>query len=310
MKAIVAAPGSTSKAEIREVRDPIPRSDEALVEVKAFSLNRGECRSLGTAEDGFRPGWDLAGVVRRAASDGSGPKESARVVGLVRSGAWGELAAAPTHLLAEIPAEVSFSVASTLPVAGLTAHRALSVGGYIVGQRVLVTGATGGVGHLAVQLAHHAAAHVSAVARKPEDAKALRALGADEVVIGAESRPGKYDLILESVGGPSLGASLGALATGGTVVLYGNSVGQPATFDVAKFYRTGATRLYGLFVFDELERLRSGARDLALLASLVSQGKLRPQIEFESGWNDFEKAISALMDRRIHGKAVLRIGAS
>ena len=89
MKALVAAPGAPGGIELRDVAEPEPISDQALVDVRAASLNRGECSALKAAEDGWRPGWDVAGLVTRAAEDGSGPREGARVAGWVNGGASG-----------------------------------------------------------------------------------------------------------------------------------------------------------------------------------------------------------------------------
>src|SRR6059058_2848222 len=165
-------------AELAEAPDPTPLPNQALVDVRAFSLNRGECRRLESQAPGTLIGWDLAGVVRQAAADGSGPADGARVVGVVRAGAWAQRAAVETEALAELPDAVSFEQAATLPVAGLTALRSLEVAGFVLGKRVLVTGASGGVGRFAIQLAHLAGAHVTAVARRTEG---LQELGADEV---------------------------------------------------------------------------------------------------------------------------------
>ena len=96
----------------------------------------------------------MAGVVEQAAADGRGPPSGTRVTGLVRSGAWAQLAAVPADRMAPIPPQVSDAQAAALPTAGLTALRVLEVGGLVLGKRVLVTGATGGVGRMAVKLAH------------------------------------------------------------------------------------------------------------------------------------------------------------
>src|SRR3954452_14313171 len=85
--------------ELGEAPEPKPHSNEALVEVRAFSLNRGEVRRLPRMDDGTVVGWDVAGIVKEPAADGTGPEAGARVVGLVNPGAWAELAAVRTGWL-------------------------------------------------------------------------------------------------------------------------------------------------------------------------------------------------------------------
>src|SRR5262249_5188346 len=162
---------------IRPVGDPAPERGEAVVRVKAISLNRGEVRRSTMADAGWRPGWDLAGVVDVAAANGAGPRVGARGVGVVLEGAGAGRVAVPTNALAELPDKVTFSQAATFPVAGLTALHALNKGGSLLGRRVLITGATGGVGDFAVQLARLAGAHVTGSARRHDQVAAVRALG-------------------------------------------------------------------------------------------------------------------------------------
>src|SRR5208282_3615434 len=181
MLALTAAPGSPGNVQLREVPDARAREHEALVEVKAISLNRGETRRLADMADGDLTGWDLAGVVRESAADGSGPPPGARVVGLTVR-AWAQLAAVDTDALSELPDGISDEQASTLPVAGLTALKALDIIGPVLSRRVLVTGASGGVGRFAVQLARLAGAHVTAVSASAERAQGLRELGAHEIL--------------------------------------------------------------------------------------------------------------------------------
>ena len=121
MKAIVTDPQSEGHLILSEVDQPAPTASQALVRVAAISLNRGEVRSALAAKERYVPGWDLAGTVEQPAADGSGPPAGARVVGFLRSGAWAEMAVVPADFLAELPPQVTFSQAATLPVAGLTA---------------------------------------------------------------------------------------------------------------------------------------------------------------------------------------------
>src|SRR5437763_2423121 len=199
MKALVANPGSEAHIDLVDVDDPEPRPGQVVVDVKAVSLNRGEVRALQEAEAGWRPGWDVAGVVVAPAHDGSGPKVGTRVVGLVGSGAWAERVPVSTHMLADLPAEVSFEAAATLPVAGLTARKAVEMC-VVDGKRVAITGAAGGVGRFAVQLAAQNGAHVTAIVGRAERADGLADLGAAEVVVGTVPLAGdEFALVLESV---------------------------------------------------------------------------------------------------------------
>ncbi len=309
MQALVVSPGGAGVVELGEVEEPEPGADEAVVEVRAVSLNRGEVRGLGDNPEGYVAGWDLAGVVAEAAADGSGPAEGTRVVGLVQSGSWAQRVAVSTEYLAELPEEVSFAEAAALPVAGLTAYRALALGGWLVGQRVLITGASGGVGRLAIQLARHGGAVVTALAGSERRAEGLQELGADEVTFDLEPEGPGFDHIVESVGGGTLTAALRRVAAGGMVVSLGNSASEDSTLSARWLYRGApGARVYGLFIFAELARTRSAGRDLRTLAELVAAGHLNPQIALEAGWDEADSAISALVDRNVAGKAVLHVG--
>src|SRR5438445_6268662 len=194
MLALVNTPSGPAPVEIREVPEPTPAANEALVEVRAFSLNRGELRLMQTRPEGWRPGQDIGGVVLQQAADGSGPAAGARVVALTDNAGWAQRAAVPAHRMAALPDNVRFEEAAALPVAGLTALRALRHGAPLLGKRVLVTGAGGGVGHLATQLAARSGARVTAVVGSPERGRHLR--GTDEIIEGIENAQGLFGLIL------------------------------------------------------------------------------------------------------------------
>jgi len=306
-RAVVVDPEAPGRLVIRPVDDPVADTGEAIVRVKTLSLNRGEVRRSGLAAAGWRPGWDLAGTVERAAADATGPRAGARVVGLLPEGAWAERVAVPTHALAELPDKVTFAQAATFPVAGLTALYALAKRGPLLARRVLVTGATGGVGDFALQLARLGGAHVTASVRRAEQTALVRQAGAHEVVVGdAIPATPKYDLVVESVGGRTLGTALAALERGGVCVTLGVSGSSEVTFDARTFFVGGRATLYGFYLFVELGNEPAGT-GLRRLAELVAAGQIAPRISLERPWADIGQIAQELMARRFPGKAVLTL---
>jgi len=312
IRAIVVDPAADGKLAIRPVSLRDPDRDEVGVRVTAISLNRGETRrALQVADPGWRPGWDFAGVVETAAVDGSGPAPGARVVGLLPSGAWGERVNCRSHAIAALPDAVTDAQASTLPVAGLTALHALRQGGLLLGRKVLVDGASGGVGHLACQLAAAAGALVWGHVRRPEMRAAIAAYCGERVVLGSNLAVAKphapFHLILDSVGGSALSAALGMLSPNGVCVTLGVSEGPTVTFESRDFFSTGGVRLYGLTLFHELMSVERAGIGLALLAGLIEAGKLKPQIAVEAKWDEIGMIARRLIDREFAGKAVLHV---
>jgi NADPH:quinone reductase len=308
MLGLVTTPDGKQPVELRELPEPQPQRHEALVAVHAFSLNRGELRSIRNNGEGWVPGQDIAGVVLQPAADGSGPPAGARVVALTDELGWAQRVAVPRHRMAALPDNVSFSQAATLPVAGLTALRTLRHGAPLLGKRVLITGAAGGVGTIAVQLAARSGARVTALVGRPERAAGIKELGASEVVEGIENAQGRFGLILESGGGASLARAVQLVEAKGTVVVYGNSSGEPTTLSFADFRGAQNSRVQSFYYFTSEAEDRF-APDLALLVSLIADGSLTPQIGVERSWREFAAAAEQLRDRRVSGKAVLSVDA-
>lgn len=305
MRALVADHSAPGRIALHDVPEPSAARGEVLVEVRAFSLNRGEMRMLRTADDGARPGWDFAGVLQSGVENG--PKAGARVVGIVQGGAWAERVAVSRDWLAELPEGVSFAEAAAIPVAGLTALRALRMGPAILGRRVLVTGASGGVGRFAIQLAHLGGAEVTAlVSRDSARTEGLRELGADEVVTGIEQLRGRFDLIMESVGGDTLGRLATMIHPQGTLVMFGNSSDEPTTFNVRDIYNDALVRLQGFELFFGGDPF---GRDLGYLARLVAGRRLDPQLAGQLPWEKMPEALERLHNRGVAGKLALTLGS-
>ena len=302
MQAVISNPNGAIRTELRDVPVPEPAPDEALIAVHAFALNRGELRLLAMRDD-WIPGQDIAGVVERAAADGSGPAAGTRVAALADFHGWAEYAAVPARRIAPLPDRVGFAAAASLPMAGTTALNALRRGGSLLGKRVLVTGASGGVGSLAVQLADLSGARVTAVASR--DVDRLRERGATEVL--PEVAGGPYDLILESAGGASLAAALDAIAFDGVIVLIGNSSGDDAPLSFRTLVAGHAQARIETFL-SALYEATAGA-DIATLLELLAAGRLSADVGLEADWAELPAALDALRDRQVAGKAVLTVSA-
>lgn len=307
VQAVVVDPSVSGRLVIREVELASPLPNEAIVKVASFSLNRGEVRRSQSAEAGWRPGWDFAGTIETAAADGSGFPVGTRVVGFLPNGAWAERAVVPTNAIASLPNAVEFKAAATLPVAGLTALLSLERGGLLLGKSVLVTGASGGVGYFACQLAAQAGAIVTAQVRRLELVEFVKAAKAYQVVVGdAFDQYAPYNLVLDSVGGEVLPAVLEHLALDGTCVAFGATAGSNITFNASKFYGKGGLSLYGFILFHELKK-QPASVGLAQLVQFVANGSLVPHIDLEAPWSAIADVAQQLSDRQFLGKAVLHI---
>ncbi|MFF4623728.1 zinc-binding dehydrogenase [Nonomuraea jabiensis] len=301
MRALVVGPGAEGR--LAEVPEPAPGPGQALVEVRHASVNFSDLRHMGRLPEGTVLGYDAAGVVLRAAEDGTGPREGARVAAF-GAGAWAERAAFDTGSMAVVPEGVDLVRAAALPMAGLTALRSLRAAGPAPGSRVLVTGASGAVGRLAVQLAGRAGAHVIASVSRPERAARLAAgLGAPvDIVVGLDGVE-PVDVAIETVGGPALVAAWALLKPGGNLQSVGWACGQPAVFPPNSTFSLGPARSLNSF-----GDVTAPADDLAHLLALVAAGNISLDIGLNSSWEDLEDAKAAQLGGSLTGKIVLTVG--
>lgn len=299
MRALVVDPSATEAVRLAEIDEPDPVGDEVLVETRQAALNYGD---LNDARSGRLPagavlGSDVAGVVLR--SGRSGPPPGTRVVALAR-GAFAERVVVDLGSLAEVPMAVDLADAAALPVAGVAALRALRASGALLGRRVLITGASGGVGRFAVRLASIGGAYVIASVGRPERGAGLAELGADRVVVGLDDIEPPVDVVLDSVGGSQLVAAWELLAPGGSLQSIGWTSGEPAVFP--PYSTIGPPKSLTSFLIDG-----PVATELADLVRLVESGALPMELGWHGPLERFAAAADALRERRVNGKAVLQV---
>lgn len=305
MQRLIPTGEATCPVAFAEVPQAEPEPDEVLIKVEAFAPNRGETFLLEHPRSELLPGKDVAGLVVQAAADGSGPGIGTRVVGHPAQGGWAEYAAVPTHSLAVLPDSIDSVRAAALPLAGITALRLLRTAGCLAGRRVLLTGASGGVGHYVTELAVGAGAELTAITATPERGERLAELGA-KVVHEVAAAQGPFDVVLESTGGPDLPLALSKVRPGGTLVWFGQASRTPVTLDF--FQLLGGPERVTIQHFHY-----AGApydSDLSALVRLVEQGRLHPEIGRITDWAQTADTLVDLRERRIRGKAVLLTGGA
>ncbi len=306
MRALVADPSASPALALADVPEPSPGPGQVLVRMEAASVNRGEIRTARRQPPGTVIGWDVAGTV---AALGEGVREfdvGQRVVGLsAGGGAFAELVPVPAEWTAPLPEACDTVLASTLPVAGITAVGILRLARAHAGDRVLVTGAAGGVGQLAVQLARGAGATVTGQAASEERAAAVREAGGEALVHPGDGSDvdGQFDVVLDGIGGPMLRPLLRATAPNGRVVVYGNSADAESTFRVEDFYSKGVA-IFGFRVFTSVPPDQA-VRDLANLADQVVAGKLDVRVQATAPLADALGLVRDLYDRKVTGKVVI-----
>ena len=236
------------RIEIRDHRDPEPGAGEVLVRVRAAGLNGGDMmqrRGLYPAPPGAPqdiPGLELAGEVAAMGPGATRFAEGDRVMAVVAGGGQAELAVVHERLAMPVPEALGWPEAGGFPEVFTTAHDALFTQATLAsGDRLLVHGAAGGVGTAAVQLGRAAGARVTATVRNQALRSGVEELGATVVEPAGFEAHGPFDVVLELVGAPNLAANLGALATGGRIVVIGIGAGAKAELNLGALMGTRGT---------------------------------------------------------------------
>jgi NADPH:quinone reductase-like Zn-dependent oxidoreductase len=321
--------------QLREIPEPEPRDDEVLVQVRAASLHpdvwhvvRGRPRILRLMGAGLLrpkppavPGIDLAGVVERTGGAVTRFHPGDEVYGeCVRGhqwrngGAFAELAAVPAGLLVRKPARLTFEEAAAVPTSGIIALQHVRDQGKVrPGQRVLINGAAGGVGVLAVEIALALGAHVTGVdAADRQDL--LRSLGAEAIDYTQQdfTRTGPYDVVIDIPGNRPFAEVRRALAPDGRYLLIGHD-----RYDATRGAWLGSIpRVFMLIAMSPFVRQLpppdfkpiDKAEAMEVLTGLIEEGKLRPIVDRVFTLHETPGAIRYLEEGRARGKVVIRIG--
>ena len=306
MRALVADPAASPALSLTDVPEPAPGPGQLLLEMEAASVNRGEIRSAAKQPPGTVIGWDVAGTVAALGEGVATFDVGERVVALSPGGgSFAERVVVPAEWTAPLPSACDFETAATLPVAGVTAAGILRLARTHAGDRVLVTGAAGGVGQFTLQLALQTRATVTGQAATEERAAAVRDTGAEALVHPGDGSPvdGEFDVVLDGIGGPMLGPLLAATARNGRVVVYGNSADAESTFRVESFYPKGLTIL-GFRVFTSVPPAQA-VKDMATLADQAAAGTLSVKVQATAPLADALPLIADLYARKVTGKVVL-----
>lgn len=322
MKAIVQDTyGSPDVLNLREINTPEVGDDEALVRVHAAGVDRGVWHLmtglpyLTRLAFGFRapktpvPGMDLAGVVEAVGKDVSRFAPGDEVFG-VGKGTFAEYARAREDKLAPKPANLTFEQSAVVAISGLTALQALRDHGRIEpGQKVLIIGASGGVGTFAVQIAKALGAEATGVCGSAK-VEMVRSIGADHVIDYTHEDFAKggrrYDVILDIGGNSSLARLRRALTPNGNLVLVGGEEGGRWLGVVARLLRALVT---SPFVGQKLRSFVSSENheDMVALKELIESGKVTPVIDRTYPLSEVPEAIRYLEEGHARGKIVITV---
>ena len=331
MKAIVQESyGAPAVLQLRDIDKPVVGDDDVLVAVQAAGVDPGVwhlaagrpylVRLMGTglrAPKARVRGMDVAGRVETVGANVTGVKPGDEVFGacgLMADGAFAEYASVPADRLAAKPANLTFEQAAAVPVSACTALQALRDKGQVQpGQGVLITGAAGGVGTFAVQMAKAFGAEVTGVCSQTK-LDLLRSLGADHVIDrGAEDFADgtrRFDLIIDTAGNRPLSQLRRALAPRGTVVIVGGEGGNRWSGGFGR--QMVRAPLLSLFVGQKLVALMSNvnAADLDVVRGLIEAGKVTPVIDRTYPLAEAADAIRYVHAGRARGKVVVSVAQS
>jgi NADPH:quinone reductase-like Zn-dependent oxidoreductase len=320
MKALVRHKfGGPDVMRIEEVERPALEDDRVLVRVRASSINKADLHTLvGTprivrpisGNGFFRPktplfGSDMAGVVEAVGKDVTGLAPGDEVFG-ARSGAYAEYVSA--KFVVKKPVNVSFEEAGTIGIAGLTALQGLKEKGKLQpGERVLINGASGGVGTMAIQVAKALGGNVTAVVG-PRNVEQARELGADRVIDRTQDNftrgSERYDLVLDVAGGHSWSALRRALSPSGRVVLVGGHAHRAMLWHLAGVFLASRIRRGGKLIFFVT---KFNNPDLQILADMMESGQLKPAIDRTYPLSEAKDAFRTYEEGHVRGKLVLVI---
>lgn len=327
MRAVLGPdPNRPGVPRLGDLPDPVPRAGEVLVKVEAAGLNHADLlqvRGLYPPPPGESdvPGLECSGRVEGVESPGLW-QPGQRVMALLGGGGHGTRVAIPTGQLLPLPDNLSYLEGAAVMEAGLTAWTNLVAEGKLqAGETVLVTGATGGMGSFAVQLARELGARVIASGRDPDRLERLRTLGVQEVCLAGpnlgqqvrEATGGRgADLVFDLIGGPHLNSHLAALRDAGRLVLIGLTGGARVDLDLAPVLRRR------LRILGSVLRARSREEKAHLVADFgafalprLKDRRLRPVVDRDQVF-PFEQAAAAyatLGREPVFGKIVLKMGA-
>ncbi|OHV33894.1 MULTISPECIES: zinc-binding dehydrogenase [Pseudofrankia] len=298
MRSLVVDPAASSGLRIEQRPEPAPGPGQVLIQVEAVSLVDRDLvyapRMLGA---GGVWGFDAAGTVVEAAPDPDAPGSvsalapGTRVVTLLPApGAWSELVVSEAADVASLPGSVDAATATALALPGISAQQSLREVTPRPDQHVLVTGASGGVGWYAVQLAALAGARVTALVRDPADAAALREVGASAVVTDLADVAGSVDIVIDIVGGAVLASAVLLLGEGGVAVAVGAISGEPTVLAPDALASPARRRLQGYWGHWPV------GGELRELTGLVAAGRLRPAEHSRVSWRAVDDLAAGYLD--------------